>query len=66
MEGPMAPDTYVAEDGLQRASMGGEVLGPVEAYFPRVLRWEWLSGSGSIFIEGGGMGEGGEEITFEM
>jgi len=47
----------------------------VKAHFPsignaRVLRWQWLGGRGSIFIEGGGgkMGEGelGKGITFEM
>jgi hypothetical protein len=29
-EGPMAPATYVAEDGLL-ASMGGEAIGPAKA-----------------------------------
>jgi len=47
------------------ASIGEEALGPVKAHFPtvgdaRVLRWEWVGGRGSIFIEagGGGMGRG--------
>jgi len=33
-----------------------------------VLKWEWVGGSEGIFKEaqGGGMGEGGKRITFEM
>jgi hypothetical protein len=31
MEGPMAPATYVAEDGLVRHQKGGEAIGTVKA-----------------------------------
>jgi hypothetical protein len=37
MEGTIAPDAFVAEDGLiWLASKGEEVLGPVEFQCPRV------------------------------
>jgi len=40
------------------AAIGGEAIGPVKDPFPsvgdaRVLRWKWVGGSGSIFIEAG-------------
>jgi hypothetical protein len=36
MKRPMATATYVAEDGLVWASMGGEAFGPVKARWPSV------------------------------
>jgi hypothetical protein len=50
----MAPVTYVAEDGLVGASMGGETLGPVTALCPSVrecqVREAELCGWGNTLI----------------
>ena len=36
----MAPAAYVPEDGVVKASMGGQALGPVKAFCPSVVEFK--------------------------
>jgi len=73
MEGPITPATYVAEDGIVQHQREEKPLILRRFISPmygnaRALSLEWVGGNGSTLIEtgGGGMGEGGKGITFEM
>ena len=56
MEGPRAPDTYVAEDGLQREKRPLVLwrLGVLELGDARVLSLAWVSGCRSTLIKAQG------------
>jgi hypothetical protein len=58
MEGPIAPATYVAEDGLVGHQWEERPLGPVKALCPSVEEYQdreaGVGGWGSTLIEAGG------------
>jgi hypothetical protein len=57
-EGPMAPASYVAEDGLvghqwEEWTLGLRVFNAPMWGNARVGRWEWMGGWGSTLLEAG-------------